>query len=50
MDTATANAVRCIEDDVDELQVSITSDIDAHSLPGWQKETADAFADAKKEE
>ena len=28
--------------------VSITSDIYAHSLPGWQKEAADAFADAMK--
>ena len=26
--------------------VSITSDIYAHSLPGWQRETADAFAEA----
>ena len=26
--------------------VSITSDIYAHSLPGWQKETAEAFAEA----
>ena len=29
--------------------VSVTSDIYAHSLPGWQKEAADAFADAMKE-
>ena len=29
--------------------VSITSDIYAHSLPGWQKETAEAFAEAMKE-
>ena len=28
--------------------VSITSDIYAHSLPGWQKGTAEAFADAMK--
>ncbi len=28
--------------------VSITSDIYAHSLPGWQEETAAAFADAMK--
>ena len=26
--------------------VSITSDIYAHSLPGWQKQAADAFAEA----
>ena len=29
--------------------VSITSDIYAHSLPGWQKEAAEAFADAMEE-
>ena len=28
--------------------VSITSDIYAHALPGWQQQTADAFADAMK--
>ena len=26
--------------------VSVTSDIYAHSLPGWQKQAAEAFADA----
>ncbi len=26
--------------------VSITSDIYAHALPGWQKQAADAFAQA----
>ena len=30
--------------------VSITSDIYAHSLPGWQREAAEAFADAMKPE
>ena len=29
--------------------VSITSDIYAHALPGWQKQTADAFAQAMEE-
>ena len=30
--------------------VSITSDIYAHVLPGWQKETAEAFAEAMEED
>ena len=29
--------------------VSITSDIYAHALPGWQKQTAEAFAQAMEE-
>ncbi len=29
--------------------VSITSDIYAHSLPGWQKQAAEAFAEAMEE-
>ena len=29
--------------------VSITSDIYAHSLPGWQRQAADAFAAAMEE-
>ena len=30
--------------------VSITSDIYAHSLPGWQRQAADAFAAAMEED
>lgn len=30
--------------------VSITSDIYAHALPGWQRQTADAFAQAMEKE
>ena len=32
------------------VNVSITSDIYAHALPGWQKQAADAFAQAMEEE
>ena len=32
------------------VNVSITSDIYAHALPGWQKQAAGAFAQAMAEE
>ena len=32
------------------VNVSITSDIYAHALPGWQRQAADAFAQMMQEE